>query len=240
MKKTNLFLIIAVVAVFLASCKPETDIKTTIVDFEDVTLTEAGVSNATFNTQGIQFLRNGANSWDGGFTASNLTDTTTVEYSNDNSSAFGKGALNSTKYAVGYVALFTNGLDTINLPANEYGKFKAKSVMLTNTTIAYRSIKYGENAFPGPKKFVEGDWFKITISGFVNKAKTSEIDYYLADFRNGKSFVAGEWQKVNISDLGEIDQLVFTVSSSDTGDYGMNTPSYFCIDNLELTQEVNE
>ena len=248
MKKLNLIYVIAALAVLFVSCEPDDpvvpepqiEIKTTIIDFEDVALSKSGITTATFTSNNFKFLRNGANSWDGGFTASNLTDTTTVGYTNDNSAAAGKGALNSTQYAVGFVALFTNGLDTINFPEDANGNYTAKSIMLTNNTYAYRGMKYGEYGGGEARKFVAGDWFKVTIQGFLNKTKTNEVDYYLADFRDGKSFIAKDWQKVDISALGEIDQMVFTVSSSDTGAYGVNTPSYFCIDNLELTQEITK
>ncbi|MEZ4953573.1 MAG: DUF4465 domain-containing protein [Saprospiraceae bacterium] len=33
--------------------------------------------------------------------------------------------------------------------------------------------------------------------------------------------------------LGHVDSL-FTLSSSDAGVFGMNTPAYFCLDNLTL------
>lgn len=242
MKKLNFFYLLTLVAIVFASCKPESDLKTTIIDFEDVTLTEKGITNATFKSNNFQFLRNGANSWDGGFTASNLTDTTTVGYLNDNSVSAGKGALGSKQFAVGYVSLFDSGngygLDTIKFPADVNGAYTAKSVMLTNNTYAYRGMKYGQYGFNG-KKFASNDWYKVTIKGFLNKKENTSVDYYLADFRNGKSFIAKDWQKVDISALGVIDQMVFTVSSSDVDPVnGMNTPSYFCIDNLELTQEV--
>ena len=46
MKKINLFYVIAVAAVLLVSCKPESETKTYIVDFEDVTLTD-GIYNGS-------------------------------------------------------------------------------------------------------------------------------------------------------------------------------------------------
>ena len=37
---------------------------------------------------------------------------------------------------------------------------------------------------------------------------------------------------MDLSDLAEIDAIIFTMSSSDTGDWGMNTPAYFAMDNF--------
>jgi len=33
-----------------------------------------------------------------------------------------------------------------------------------------------------------------------------------------------------------VDSLLFTLSSSDVGQFGMNTPAYFCVDNVILNQ----
>ena len=41
-----------------------------------------------------------------------------------------------------------------------------------------------------------------------------------------------KWTYVDLTELGQVDALSFTMSGSRTGQYGLNTPSYFCIDNL--------
>lgn len=61
------------------------------------------------------------------------------------------------------------------------------------------------------------------------------IDFYLADYRfldNTKDYIVDTWEWVDISELGSVDSLTFRLSSSDTGIFGMNTPAYFCIDNV--------
>jgi hypothetical protein len=62
---------------------------------------------------------------------------------------------------------------------------------------------------------VAGDWFKLIITGFLNKAQTAVVEYYLADFRDGKSFLSNKWNKVDVSALGKVDKVVFTFDSSD-------------------------
>jgi hypothetical protein len=51
------------------------------------------------------------------------------------------------------------------------------------------------------------------------------------DLAKGTDIVT-EWTYVDLSMLGEIDELSFAMTGSRTGAYGLNTPSYFCIDNL--------
>ena len=42
-----------------------------------------------------------------------------------------------------------------------------------------------------------------------------------------------EWTRYDLSDFGFVKGLVIELSSSDTGQWGMNTPAYFCLDNIE-------
>jgi hypothetical protein len=61
---------------------------------------------------------------------------------------------------------------------------------------------------------------------------TGKVEFYLADFRNGKSLIVKDWTYVDLSSLKLVDRIKCTLTSSDNGDYGMNTPGYFCIDNF--------
>ncbi|MEZ7866135.1 MAG: DUF4465 domain-containing protein [Paludibacteraceae bacterium] len=253
MKKLNLFTLIALVAVVFASCKPDSETKTYIVDFEDVALAD-GVYNGSnlsgtpkkeeaFGSEitnyykdiisGIVKLENVYTSdwfsWKG-FAISSKTDKTTTGYGNQYSVYATGGALNSKQFAL----VFENG--TIIIDKNEHGNFKVNSLMLNNTTWAYLGIKTGEYGGGPAKKFGANDWFKVIIKGSLNNVETGKVEYYLADFRDGKSFVLDNWSKVDVSILGDVDKLQFEFASSDTGNYGVNTPTYVCIDNIEFVQ----
>ena len=41
-----------------------------------------------------------------------------------------------------------------------------------------------------------------------------------------------QWTYVDLSQFGEIDAIMFSLSSSDNGTWGMNTPAYFAMDNF--------
>ena len=96
-------------------------------------------------------------------------------------------------------------------------------------------MKYGD-AFA--KKIGAGDWYKITISGYDANGvkKAAELNVYLADFRTDKSVLTSNWTSVDLSSLGVVSKLTFDASSSDVSEYDgilyMNTPTYFCIDNI--------
>jgi hypothetical protein len=79
------------------------------------------------------------------------------------------------------------------------------------------------------------DWFKLNIIGLNNGTITDTVEFYLADFRsedNAEDYLVDEWEWVDFSELGAVDKIVFSLSSSDVGQWGMNTPAYFCMDNL--------
>lgn len=44
--------------------------------------------------------------------------------------------------------------------------------------------------------------------------------------------LAEGWQRADLSPLGRVKELTFSISGSDTGDYGLNTPAYFALDNI--------
>ena len=106
---------------------------------------------------------------------------------------------------------------------------------VTNSTYAVLSMKNGDDF---AKKFGLGDWFKLSIEAYdKNDVKTgTTVEFYLADFRTATSpGIITEWRKVDLRPLGnKVHTIKFTLDSSDVGDWGMNTPAYFCFDNLAI------
>lgn len=232
MKTNKITLFILLVAFALVSCQPETEKVQTVIDFEDVALGDNGLSSDTFFVStGFNFYGNPNQFWLGGVVCSAKNDTVTAGFMNQFSCIAGSGALNSAKYAVLYQPGYIKSV------ANSNGDFYIKSIMLNNTTYAYKEMKNGSDY---SKKFASGDWFKLTISGYYAKAETSKVDVYLADFRDGKSFIMNKWQKVDVSALGKVDSVSFSFSSTDNSDWGINTPAYVCIDNVEYEQELTK
>jgi hypothetical protein len=110
-------------------------------------------------------------------------------------------------------------------------------VYVTNSTYAALSMLNGD-AVAKKFSYADHDWFKLKIKGFdhTGEAKDS-IDFYLADFRTSSSAgIISEWTKVDLSSLGDVQKLQFSLSSSDNGAWGMNTPAYFCIDDLAIKE----
>ncbi|MCL9981018.1 MAG: DUF4465 domain-containing protein [Bacteroidia bacterium] len=106
------------------------------------------------------------------------------------------------------------------------------SFQVANTTYAYNSMKLGDNI---GKKFTsaDNDTFVLIIQGYREDSIVEKQMIYLADFRLGiNSYIANEWINVNMKN--ETDSITFSLVSSDNGDFGMNTPAYFALDNITL------
>jgi hypothetical protein len=179
-------------------------------------------------------------SWSG-WAIANATDNTTPGFLNQYSAITGAGFTSDT-YATSYVS--TESIVRLEGGASQEGAY------ITNSTYAYFSMLDGD-AFA--KKFggVTGndpDFFLLTIRGYQGgELSDVDIEFYLADFTfvdNSQDYIVDEWTYVDLTSLGEADSLSFTLISSDVGQFGMNTPAYFCMDdfitNDPLSTQIEE
>jgi hypothetical protein len=174
-----------------------------------------------------------------GFVYSNKTDSFTSGFQNQFSTKAGTGFDGSLTYLVAFGAY-----NKLKLTPAAQGKY-VYGFYVTNSTFAYNTMRDGD-AFS--KKFggvngTDSDWFKITIRGYYNGVYTPDsVEVYLADFRSpqkSKDSILKHWKWVNLLPLGIVDSVDFTLSSSDVGQFGMNTPTYFCMDNLMIKNFVS-
>ncbi len=107
---------------------------------------------------------------------------------------------------------------------------------ISNSTYAFNSMKFGD--FVG-KKFsaADKDSFVLIITGFLGSQKQFSKRVYLADYRFtdvNKNFMLDTWQIVKFNQNETADSLSFTMESSDNGQFGMNTPAFFVMDNVTV------
>jgi hypothetical protein len=180
--------------------------------------------------------------WSAGFAYTNKKDSTTSGYMNMYSARTAVGYNNSANYAVMEMS------GKIKLSGNAAGKV-VNGFYATNTTFADLSMEAGDQFAKkfGGQSGNEADWFKITISGWYNgSAIIDTVHFYLADFRfsdNSKDYILKSWEWVDLTSLGNVDSLSFSLSSTDNGLYGMNTPAYFAMDNFttsDVAVGINE
>ncbi len=226
-----------------------------IANFDDLSLAPESYWNGSDGSDGFQsgpaWFNNSYTDWGSGYYSwdgwaySNTTDTTTHGYANQYSATTG-GGFNSNNYGLSYVPLdFTGGTyEPIPTSLTFTDGYMAAGAYFTNTTYAYLSMKYGNDA--PAKKFGgssgdDPDWFLLTIIGKdAVGASTGTVEFYLADYRfanNSQDYIVNTWEYVDLSSLGVVKSLEFSLSSSDVGSFGMNTPAYFAMDDLNCVPE---
>lgn len=161
-----------------------------------------------------------------GFGVANHTATTFTSFSDQFNACTGGGHNGSANYGVGYV-LEMFGPVYVTLTTAEMSV--VPGMYVTNSAYAYSEMR--------SKPFGAGDWFKLTITGFDDEEDVvGTKEFMLCDLTSedpDKWYIVDDWQYVDLSTLGAVRTLFFSLSSTDNHpSYGMNTPAYFCFDDL--------
>jgi hypothetical protein len=115
---------------------------------------------------------------------------------------------------------------------------------INNSTYAYKTILNGD-AFS--KKFGgttgnDTDWYKLVVHGIKNGVEVAQKDVFLADYRfsnNSQDYILKDWTWVDLSSFGKITSIKFSFESTDMGQWGINTPTYACIDSFVVKNTSN-
>ncbi len=230
MKKSFLFVI--AMALVMVSCEKKGEVvDPTVATFEEAAISPAAAeSYFAFDHDTVAYLQSGNYTLQqtvayggmsvSGAVVSNITNTEFKDYTDANKSIAG-GAYAGQNYVVWYEDGYSGNAIKLTTPATVPGMY------VCNNVYAYNSMKNGDS-FAG-EPFAEGDYFTLTITGSLNgTAVNAKVDFDLARGTN----IVTDWTYVDLSALGQVDELHFALSGSRTGDWGLNTPTYFCIDNL--------
>ena len=189
-----------------------------------------------------------------GFTASNSTDnkyqsnTLTYQYSNmalggivlDEAGSIKLnefGAPETSKdmpYLVGFCDTSMFGPAKITISQNKVYEMVGAYINLNSYT--YYSILYG--AYPA-RAFTQGDYLALKITGVDSEDNEKSVEIKLASVENGCLSACTGWMYVDLKELGVVEELKFAITGSDIGTYGLNTPSYFCLDKLAVREVQN-
>ena len=229
MKKSILF--VAALALVFASCQKEGEVAdNTVATFEEAAISPALNSYFAYGVDTVVMLQSGnfevqqtvayGGTYVTGAVVTNITNTEFKDYTDAYKSAAG-GAYAGRNYVVWYEDGFTPNAVKLKAAAVVPGMY------VCNNVYALNSMKNGDD-FAG-EPFAEGDFFMLTISGSLEgQAVEKTVEFYLG---KDTKFVT-DWTYVDLSTLGKVDELHFSFSGSRTGDWGLNTPTYFCFDNL--------
>ena len=217
----------------------------TLVDFEDLTLStgtywydQSSAQDTFFLSKNTVFPHQYSGYWASGWVYSNVKDSTTAGYTNLAAARAGSGFRSSANYAVGQRGA--------TLRFDDATKRSVAGLYVCNSTYAALSMASGD-AFA--KKFggatgTDPDYFLLTVKGYSKGVEINDsVNFYLADYRfsdPAQDYIVKDWTWLDLSSLGAVDSLKFLLSSSDNGQYGMNTPAFFCIDNLEYNSITSD
>jgi len=213
---------------------PAEPVETLIAHFEDVELNADGIWQAeTLNvdtylySQGWKFTAFTSEGFWSNFTVSNSTNTELTGMAGQYTAITGKGVDGSDNYAVAFV------YDTEVSAIDGYPR-EITGCYVTNNMYAYTSMTEGDQYAGAP--FTTGDYLVLYAIGLDEMGE--EIDrteFYLADYRStdeAEHYIVEDWRWFDLSVLGEVSKVRFEMAGSRTGNFGLNTPAYFCLDNF--------
>ena len=224
--KKNVFFIIGLIGMSINS-------NAQVANFDALTFDSTGVWNGSdlsgvFEEEGFQFYNSFNPEWSSwsGFSISSQVDNTTAGWTNQYS------VYNGEAHSGSNFALGTSGA-SISFESKVLDGF-----YITNSTYAALSMLQGDSF---AKKFGgasgnDSDWFKLSVIGKLDAVVTDTVEFYLADYRfedNSQDYIVSDWTWLDLNALGEVSELSFEFSSTDNGQWGMNTPAYFCMDDLK-------
>lgn len=213
-------------------------------------------TNPTIDSQCFSFMHVAHNDYGMfywyGFTASNSADNSikddfiTYQYSNmakggivlneDGSVKTNKFGLPVTDASVPYILGYYSFYDEANseghacdIIINDGKSYDAVGVYINLNSYAYYTFI---NGYSVARPFSNGDKYYVTIHGVSPEGKEKTIDVDLCTYTNGDLMINRGWKYVDLTSLGTVNEIYFTVTTTDLGDWGPNTPLYFCLDKL--------
>lgn len=177
-----------------------------------------------------------------GFTYSKEANTTASDYVTGQYCAITGGGANADlsvnvggSYGIGYYSAWdeTPGNPSLFMELDLAANERIDSIAVTNVNVAYYVMRDG-NLYAN--KFEAGDWFKLTVHALDSTmTETSSVDFYLADFRGVDHYILDDWALVDLSSFDDATRfLSFSFESSDTGAYGINTPTYVALGGINV------
>lgn len=174
--------------------------------------------------------------WWSGFAWSNQTSSEFNSLNDQYHSAVG-GGHESAQYLVSFVDSYTpNYIDITNRKAGDV----IRGFYITNAAYTYSSVLNGDGY---SEKFEKGDFLKLIVIGKHADNTTSQVEYYLADYRSentAEHYAVNTWEWLDLSSLGAVTELKFAIEGSQNNNYGLLTPSYFCMDDFNGEQAIAE
>ena len=188
----------------------------------------------------------GGLAWNGFTVSQNASDQQTDYFPDSQWGCMAKGGIASVSEGIAivdserpYIVANYSSWETQNslsITFNDGNLYTLNGMYVTNSPYPYYTNIAGDDFSNGLTN--EGDYFKVIAHGVKANNIVETAEFILAEFKNGSLQQVTEWTWWDLSTLGTIKEVYFTMESSDVGQWGMNTPAYFCIDRIMASNPV--
>ena len=145
----------------------------------------------------------------------------------------------ASPYLVGYWAEFMESPDhhTTQMIFNDGNAYEAVGVYVNMNAQSYTDVTAGSGA---ARTFNhEGDSFVLIAHGVSPEGTESTASIELAGFHDGTFTALTDWTYWDLSSLGLVESIYFTMTSTDVGDWGTNTSTYFALSHMTVAEPEN-
>ncbi len=131
------------------------------------------------------------------------------------------------------VAFYSQSMSArpVQMVFNDGLTYDPVGVYVNLNSYTFYSVLFGDGF---ARAFTNGDEFTLTVHGVAPDETEKTVEVSLASFSNGNLTTASGWKYVDLSSLGSVNELYFSLDTTDSGPYGGNTPYYFCLDKLSV------
>lgn len=203
-----------------------------VLDTESTYFFESETPSTAWTSGGYTFTTHTEDYGDYGkyyfsYALSNKTTTTGVVSDFALEASCGK-AKSGKNYAVWYDNSYNGGSKvTLDVPSTITGFY------VSNTTSVVDAIINGDGMSTVPGGFQNGDKLQLVVTGYdASDNEVGTVTYTLAEAEDDVISYVKAWRWVDLSVLGTISSFETKMTGTKTNEWGMTTPTYFCIDDL--------
>lgn len=137
-------------------------------------------------------------------------------------------------YAVAYYSTYY--AEPLQVAFNDGKVYEPVGAYFNLTSYTYYCVEFGDSY---ARAFRNGDKLTVTAHGVAPDKTEKTVEFDLASYANGNLTINRSWSYVDLSELGTVDEIYFTMTTTDVGDYGANTPLYFAMDKLTVKESAS-
>lgn len=179
------------------------------------------------------------NTWWSGHACSNQTSTDYATMEDQFRSAAG-GGYESNNYCVTFVDTYSGALPMFVTNADADS---IQGMYVTNTAWVKSAIINGDGMSNVPGGFAKGDYLKLIVKGQGLDNNFKEVEFYLADYRDedeANHYLIDTWQWLDLRPLGKVKKVVYDIQGTKANDWGLTTPTYFCMDDVNGSRVIEK